>query len=594
MLIGISITSLSFRRYGILCILISSIFIAFTLGFSLAKYRATNLNLAGLKEQIIGPIEGTISNLKQTTRGTQIILEDTLIKKHQEISKVRINIKAEYSNDLMLGDRISVFAALQPPPRSLIPGGYDFGLYAYFAGLQATGYALFQPQLIDSRSRDSASIKQIRRFIHSRLIATLGSTQGNFAAAILLGEGAGLDRKVMQDMRYSGISHILCVSGLHLSLVAMLFFIVSRFLLNLSDRVAYNYNIKVIAAMVSLIGSFGYLLLSGMQIAATRAFIMTSIFILSIILGRAPYPLRSICIAAVIILSVNPEYILHPSFQLSFIAVISLITGYEFYIRNQWILGSNSGLLSNIKLYIFSNIYSSLTASLATMPIVIYHFYISSNYSILANLVAVPIMSFFMMPLAILAVIIMPFKLDYYVLKLLGYFIQLVIDLADWISHLPGSIWYFGYISPLSLTIYIIGFFWLTLWQKKWRHFGWVVILISLGLMFISPKPDFIYDPKMKVLGIKNGAGKLEIYAKHISGFMKNYWANWYGQADVVVHKSKTNILPHSIFNQDNSLICGPKNLSNKELEKYGTVLIFFKGGQCKILYNENIRFKFK
>ncbi len=118
----------------------------------------------------------------------------------------------------------------------------------------------------------------------------------------------------MKEMRQSGISHILCVSGLHLSLVAMLFFISTRFLLNLSNYIAYNYDIKLIAAICSLIGSYGYLQLSGMQIAATRAFIMTAIFIYAVMIGRKAYPLRSLAIAAFIILSMNPEYIFHPSF----------------------------------------------------------------------------------------------------------------------------------------------------------------------------------------------------------------------------------------------------------------------------------------
>jgi ComEC/Rec2-related protein len=181
----------------------------------------------------------------------------------------------------------------------------------------------------------------------------------------------------MKEMRQSGISHILCVSGLHLSLVAMLFFISARFLLNLSNYIAYNYNIKSIAAICSLIGSYGYLELSGMQIAAIRAFIMTTIFIYAVMIGRKPYPLRSLAIAAFIILSVNPEYIFHPSFQLSFVAVLSLTAGYEFYIRNQWILGKSKGIFSSIKFYIAFNIYSSFLASIVTAPVVIPILYIS-------------------------------------------------------------------------------------------------------------------------------------------------------------------------------------------------------------------------
>nr|WP_241773766.1 ComEC/Rec2 family competence protein [Rickettsia asembonensis] len=89
----------------------------------------------------------------------------------------------------------------------------------------------------------------------------------------------GLNRQIMQDMRQNGISHVLCVSGLHLSLVVMIIFLTTRFLLNLSNYLAYNFNIKLISAYCSLIGSFGYLELSGMQIAATRAFITAAIFI---------------------------------------------------------------------------------------------------------------------------------------------------------------------------------------------------------------------------------------------------------------------------------------------------------------------------
>ncbi|KJV61413.1 competence family protein [Rickettsia amblyommatis str. Ac/Pa] len=87
----------------------------------------------------------------------------------------------------------------------------------------------------------------------------------------------------MQDMRQSGISHVLCVSGLHLSLVVMIIFLTTRFLLNLSNYLTYNFNIKLISAYCSLIGSFGYLELSGMQRAATRAFITAAIFIYGII-----------------------------------------------------------------------------------------------------------------------------------------------------------------------------------------------------------------------------------------------------------------------------------------------------------------------
>jgi len=117
---------------------------------------------------------------------------------------------------------------------------------------------------------------------------------------------------------------------------------------------AFNYNIKRIAALISLFGSYCYLEVSNMQIAATRAFIMTTIFIYSVILDRSAYLLRSIAIAGFIILVFNPEYIFHPSFQLSFVAVLSLIAGYEFYLKHQFLLGDNRGIFGSIKFYVVS------------------------------------------------------------------------------------------------------------------------------------------------------------------------------------------------------------------------------------------------
>ncbi|ABV74390.1 ComEC/Rec2 family protein [Rickettsia akari str. Hartford] len=189
-----------------------------------------------------------------------------------------------------------------------------------------------QLQIIERNDTNFDSfIYRVRSYIYNNLIKKLGNDKGNFAAAILLGNTKGLNMQITQDIRQSGISHVLCVSGLHLSLVVMIIFLITRFLLNLSNYFAYHFNIKLISAYCSLIGSFGYLELSGMQIAATRAFITAAIFIYCIIIERSCFPLRSLTIAAFIILSLNPEYIFHPSFQLSFIAVLSPITGYEFY-----------------------------------------------------------------------------------------------------------------------------------------------------------------------------------------------------------------------------------------------------------------------
>lgn len=621
MVFAASFTSLYLRRFGLSGAFISGLIIAFCFGIAVSKYRVLNLKVSTIDNSFTSVIEGRISNIKPITKGTQLLLTElniAQIKEKNFHSNVKLNLKSEYANALMVGDKIRVFAFLNPSPASLIPGGYDFALYNYFSNVGATSYGLKEPEIIERKNivGFSAYVQNLRHKIYHRLIEVLGKDQGNFAAALLLGEGKGLDSLVMQNMRYAGISHILCVSGLHLSLVAMLCFIATRFMLNLSNFIAFNFNIKLIAAIVSLLGSFLYLMLSGMQIAATRAFIMTAIFIWSVMIGRSHYPLRSIATAAMIILIINPEYVLHPSFQLSFIAVLSLVTGYEFYMKNQWILGGSRGVFANIKLYLFSNIYSSLLAGLATMPLVIYHFYLSSNYSVLSNLIAVPLMSFFMMPLAILSIILMPLHLDYYALKALGFLIQIIINVAKYIVSLPGSIWYFGHVSGVSILLYMIGFFWLTLWQKSWRHFGFVLVVASVILMMQSEKPDLIFDPGLNAIGIKNKEGKLEIHAKRMSQFTKNYWTNWFGQKDVIFKAEDITFTNHHLVTNSghninilfNKMDCnadvilnakghkrcdGKISLNKNELRDKGTILVFCNQEVCKISYDNSKRFKF-
>ncbi len=468
------------KKYGIFWQFICGLVIAFAFALLISKYRILNLRSRTIGKPIISEVIGTIETIKPTIHGSQIVLNDIKIKKiNKNIKKIRLSLPKKYLKETTVSDKISLLAKLYKPQNSILPGGYDFGFYAYLSEIGANGYAMSPPKiLLHQEKYINRVIYKIRFNIYQNLVKKLGSIKGNFAAAILLGETKGINRQLMQNMRQSGISHVLCVSGLHLSLVAMILFISTRFLLNLSNYLAYNFNVKLIAASCSLIGSFGYLGLSGMQIAATRAFIMAAIFIYAIIIERSCFPLRSLAVAAFIILSLNPEYIFHPSFQLSFIAVLSLVAGYEFYLKNQWLLGNNKGIFASIKFYTASNIYSSFLASIITAPVVINQFFIFSTYSIPNNLIVVPIMSFFLMPLALLSLPLMWLNIDGFVLKIMGFFISIIINSAEYFNNLPGAVWYFGYITNLSILLFLFGFFWICIWKTNWRLWGlWAYLL---------------------------------------------------------------------------------------------------------------------
>lgn len=516
----------------------------FLIGFLSFHIRVTNISHFVLEEDITTEIIGKVLSIKPKDYGVQIILTDIIsdnLKYTNSFKKLRINVRSNVPDELIIGDYIFAKVNLSTPPSAILPFSYDFSKNAFFQEISAVGYAVSDVKQIARYSNNSwyDKILQLRRDIYSKIISNLGKRIGNFASAIMIGETSAIDKEILDNMRFSGISHILAVSGMHLTLVTMLVFIIARYLLNIFPFIANYYDVKQLSSIFSLFGSLFYLIISGVQIAASRAFIMTLIAMLAIMLGRLAAPIRSISIAAFFILLLNPEYITHPSFQLSFIAVISLISGYELYLKYQFSHSNN--IMSNFKFYIYSNLYSTLVASLATAPFGIYHFYTNPNYSIIANLLAVPITSLLIMPSAVLTFLLMPFGLEFFSLKIMSFGITQVIRIADIVSSLPNSITYFGHISSFSLLIYSIGFLWLSIWQNKIRLLGLVPIFYSFFVMYTIPKPYLIMSEK--AIAIKQD-DKILI-SKKSSYFTKHYWTRWFGQKDILVLDNYFNKLIH-------------------------------------------------
>jgi competence protein ComEC len=538
-LITLYVCSIIFKNQIItqFIILLSFFFIlGFTAGI-IKKYRISN---TAIPNNLFGTIQGTIEQITKTPTGTRVVLRNVSVSNHNQKKSdavnidgvIRINIKDKYFTKLEIGDHISIKACLMPPPTEIIPNGYDFSFYASLNNINAVGFATSEPKIIQ---KNDNYLGNIRKKIYQRLTSSLSSIPANFIAALVIGDSQGLDKATMTNMRLAGISHILCVSGLHLSLVTLICFKFFRFSLNASDYLAHKINIKLVSGILSIIFSYGYLKLSGSQVSATRAFIMCALATIAVISQRSYSPMRAVGIASFIILAVNPDYSLHPSFQLSFLAVLSLIGGYSFYNTGS---KTPQNWLAKFKTNLLANFYSSMFVGFTTGPIVIYHFHIYSNYSALANLIAIPITTFILMPCAFVFLFLALFNADIYVLKFMSYFIDIIVKSADFVANLKYNTMYVGNISGMSLSVYIFGFFWLIIWKSKLKYAGIIIICCSILMMFNKTKPDLILDIKKVAIGLKNKQGQLEIYSdKKFSAFSKEYWSLWFGQKDVISHQ---------------------------------------------------------
>ena len=505
-------------------------FICIIIGLISIQIRVLNVNspIIPFDEQF-AYVSGKIDNITPIEHGYRILLSDVRIKKlSQEQTKMRLTVRTQI-NDARVGDIVKFSAILSRPMLPYLENSYNFARDAYFKQIGAVGYSVSDLKVIKTDPKSwQDKINSLRNNIQIRVNDAIGSYNGSIATALMINEYSNINKQVLKNLRATGLAHILSVSGMHLSLVAAIFFFSSRFLLNCFEPIALRIHCKKVAAFISLLGSFGYLLISGMEVAAIRSFIMTSMIIIAVIIDRSASPMRAIALAASVILIVTPENIIHPSFQMSFGAVLALIACYELFAKIKFDFASFN-LFQKILFYLFSLSFASLIAGLATMPFILYHFNQSSNYSILANLLAIPIASFWLMPCVVLTFFLYPFHLEFLSLKIMEYGIELMLNIAAYVAYLPYSVTIFSKITDLNLLIIVFGMLWFCLWRTYIRLAGIFIICFAVILQSLEAKPDIFIDWDAKKIAILDQRNQLIFLTKPLAKFKKQLLMNQLG-----------------------------------------------------------------
>lgn len=471
---------------------------------------------------------GTIKKLIPTEKGARLVvkihsLASTKETKYQKPKIVQLSTKS-IPEQVKVGSNISAYADIHPVSKTLFPKKYDFSRHSYFNGVDAGGFIISKIYVLSDL--EDAYLETMRSNIFHSLINSMGPANGKVAAALMIGEQGSVDENILEDMRRSGLSHILSVSGVHLSLVSIICFFVVRMILSNFVYFSHQYNIKKIAAFVSLFCTLFYLLISGMQIATVRSFIMVSFIITAVILDREEDAKRSLCFSALIILIIMPESIFHPSFQMSFSAVLGLVASYEFYVKKiQSRISVDRGILGKLKIYLYGGIFSSFIAGSSTAMFIIYHFNNYSHYSVLSNLASAPIVSFLIMPGVVITFLLMPFGLEKPGLCIMDSGISLMLKIAEFIAKLPKSISLVPTVPTYALIIFVVGFLWLTLWNHRWRVLGVIPIFLSAMIVVVLDFPSVIIDAKYKAVLVKDNHNLLKIGgASRSSDWYKKQW----------------------------------------------------------------------
>lgn len=423
------------------------------------------------------------------------LLLDDVTSKDRNFHRVRVNFRqkkdkpnGELISQLRPGVQVKAYVRLFPVPPRETPLNYDFQFWSYFQGIEAVGFGGTSSIQVVDTLKDASWFDQLRHTITHQIREQGLGQSGEIAIALITGYRNGIKTEIRDDFAGSGIAHILAISGLHLSLIGGLMFLIFRRGMGFHTSIALHWPLKKIAAVLSILCCFFYLKISGESIPAIRAFIMFGLIMTGILSDRDPISLRSVAWAGLVILASKPESLYSPSFQMSFAAVIGLIGCYEYFHNQSWKLYTfNKGSWFKKPAFYFGTAaLSSLIASAATLPFIMHTFHRFSWHSIEANLIAIPLMSFWIMPLAIIVVLCLPLGLHGIPLIAMSWGIEVLIKIANLINNLPGSFVPVGIRSEWFIVLILSGAFWWLIWTHRWRWIG-VPFIISA---FFLPKKD--------------------------------------------------------------------------------------------------------
>jgi competence protein ComEC len=512
-------------------------------GFSVAQWR-TAFVAAPVLVRAVGPtsVEGRIGKLEFRVKGNRVTLDNPRIGGiGPALTPEKIRIVLTGSQPAMqTGDWIRMRAKLTPPPGPAAPGAFDFQRRLYFSGIGGVGFS-YGAATVTSKASDVSSQNPVQATLSnlSRLRSQIGKrVLDGFAApeqkapgaviqALMTGERGAIPEQVLDDFRDSGIAHLLAISGLHIGLVAGIVFVGIRGFLALFPSLALAYPIKKWAAIMALVCAFCYALIAGATVPTMRAFLMIGVVLLAVVFERRGLSLRLIAFAACVILLIKPESLFGASFQLSFAAVTALVAAYEALSESQWNKarrGRGRGIAPRVLLYIGGVALTTLIAGSATAPYAAFHFNRFADFSLAANLLAVPLTALWIMPWAVVAFVLMPFGLEGLALAPMGVGVGAVIDIAHEVASWPGAVTLLPAMETWALAAITMGGLWLCLWQKAWRWFGLSGIAAGLASLLWVQSPDILIDGKGRLLALRNEDGNITISSLKKAKFTRDVW----------------------------------------------------------------------
>ncbi|PZP38701.1 MAG: hypothetical protein DI585_06605 [Pseudomonas fluorescens] len=468
--------------------------VMFGLTFSLATWqtgRVQHVNFAASSKPhwVVGTVTELAENPTKPNRVTVLMNNVELYGLGpNHIKTASIGVFKSQIEDLAVGQGVAISAALLPPEPPKYNGQRDSRLWKYFNDTRITGYSMGGVESTYHPAPPKPLQYAVLQWVED-LRTTINTQTASMAqgavTALLTGDESAVPPKLREAYIKTGLSHLLAISGMQLTIVALGLFWIFAALLARIPNLALHTNVRIWAAVMSLSVTLFYTFLAGAAISLVRASLMSAIVLGAIIFGRMSNAVRGWCAAVIVIMLVNPLMVTRAGFLLSITAVLALLL-LAISEEPVWKGGKLTSWLRGLVL-------ATIVAGAATAPVLVGYFGQFSAISMFANIIAVPVMAVATY-LGMLALAVWPLGFQDIPLRLMTATVEIANNWAYLLEKQPYS-----YVSiPKYLWMLVAPFALLTLsaaYTQKWKTMVASLVgltLIPVAIAMLTPKPDVL------------------------------------------------------------------------------------------------------
>lgn len=505
---------------------------AAAIGFAATQYvawRAPPLETLPTHATIL---TGIVRGVDALPEGRRIVLEAAQLDGAPPLSRwLRVRLRTADRLEIATGDTVRIRALLRPPAPPAYPGAWDLQRDAWFSGLGGSGYALGPVERLAESvpSGPLRLVQRLREVIARRITAVVPGSAGAISVTLLTGVTTGIPAADHDAFRASGLAHLLAVAGLHIGIVMGWVLAFSRLALAASEHASLHWPTKKLAALAALAAGGGYMVLTGMHVPIVRSFSMACLYTVAVLAGRRAISLRGLALAATVLMLLEPEEVPGVSFQMSFSAVLALISGYELLRPALRSVRGDGNWKRRFALHLAALALTSALAGTASAPFGAYHFGRIQLYFVVANMVAVPLTALWAMPAGLVGLVLMPFGLDWLAFVPMGWGVEAILWVARTTAAWPAATFDVPHMPPWGLATTGLGIAWLGLWRSPMRLLGVPVIALGLASPMLVRPPDLMVSADARLIAVRVHG---EVFLQRTSGASKftrdawlQYWA---------------------------------------------------------------------